>query len=415
MATCTEPPAHTIRNMAGRPGRLGPVCAQRSAVRAPLLKAQQGRWGWCVGHGLPATRRPTPSSGCRFAGLRVLCRGDQDGRVEVVCLGESLFDMLANDFDVPREEVKSWTPKAGGATLNVATAVARLGGSVQLITALGNDERGDQLFQLLNDRGVNLEGVLRRAEPTRDVYVERTSAGERTFCGFGLPTTQYCDCFLEIEKVPNSGIKGASVVVMGTLGLAYPTTAASMRKAMEVAHSEGGLVLVDVNWRPVFFEKPESARPVVEEFVQQADIVKLTDEEVEWLFGIDANNVFQDPCKVHDMLPNAKGVLVTGGPKGAAYCFSAGKVSLSGSIPAYPVEVLDTTGAGDAFTAGFIHKLLQAGGLDALTGIPEVLDNAVRFASACGGITTTKPGAVEAQPEAHQVEELIAAVGTSVK
>lgn len=71
-----------------------------------------------------------------------------------------------------------------------------------------------------------------------------------------------------------------------------------MRHAMEMAHSAGTLVLVDVNWRPVFFENPKAAKAVVEEFVRQADIVKLTDEEVEWMFGINVQNIFQEPCKV---------------------------------------------------------------------------------------------------------------------
>lgn len=71
-----------------------------------------------------------------------------------------------------------------------------------------------------------------------------------------------------------------------------------MRRAMEMAQSAGTLVLIDVNWRPVFFENPKSAKAVVEEFVRQADIVKLTDEEVEWMFGINVQNIFQEPCKV---------------------------------------------------------------------------------------------------------------------
>lgn len=84
---------------------------------------------------------------------------------------------------------------------------------------------------------------------------------------------------------------------MGTLGLAYPETAAAMREAVAVARAAGTRVLIDVNWRPVFFEAPDGALDVILPFVREADIVKITDEEAEWAFGIAASDALANPGK----------------------------------------------------------------------------------------------------------------------
>ncbi|GFR51372.1 hypothetical protein Agub_g13799, partial [Astrephomene gubernaculifera] len=91
---------------------------------------------------------------------------------KVLCIGEALFDLIADQKGVPREEVTSWTPHAGGAPCNVATACAQLGLDVTFVTALGDDPRGEQLLAVCKGRGVKLHAVQRPVgRPTRDVYV----------------------------------------------------------------------------------------------------------------------------------------------------------------------------------------------------------------------------------------------------
>eukprot|EP01026_Neomeris_dumetosa_P041430 TRINITY_DN3432_c0_g1_i13.p6 TRINITY_DN3432_c0_g1~~TRINITY_DN3432_c0_g1_i13.p6 ORF type:complete len:159 (-),score=44.72 TRINITY_DN3432_c0_g1_i13:420-896(-) len=155
---------------------------------------------------------------------------------------------------------------------------------------------------------------------------------------------------------------------------------------------------------------------MIQAYVQKADLVKVTDEESEWLFGVEAATALANPALVLDKLPNAMGVLVTGGEKGATFCFkgvggSNGSL-LTGFIPVYSVEVVDTTGAGDAFTGGFLVYVLQNGGIDAVVAAgQEALQEAVKFAAACGAYTTQGPGAIAPQPtfEAAQQFSLMAA------
>jgi len=313
-------------------------------------------------------------------------------------VGEALFDFLANDRGVPREKVTSWTPYPGGAPLNVATALSKLGIPTLFVSALGKDDRGEELMTLIKDRGMDTSAIQRPDAPTRDVYVERSVTNDRHFAGFGLNTKDYCDCFLDKEHMPMDKIKGADVVVTGTLGLAYPKTKEAFEAAAAAAKEGKTKLMVDVNWRPVFWEDVPVAKDVIIEFLNKADIVKISDADLEYLYDIKLDTALINPCAVADKLPNAVAVLVTAGEEGAAYCVRSTKGEHTGFVPVFKIDVADTTGAGDAFTAGFVYKLLEAGGLDRLAADPAKVKEAIVFAAATGALTCTKPGAIGAQP-----------------
>ena len=150
---------------------------------------------------------------------------------------------------------------------------------------------------------MDTESVARVEEPTRDVYVVRTDTGDRIFDSFGQDTNTYCDCFIRKENLPVDKIKKAEVLVTGTLGLAYPVTNEAMHEAVKIAQEAGTTVLIDVNWRPVFWDKPDQALDVIVPYVKQADVVKMTDEEVEWAFGVDAADALAHPEKVRILRP----------------------------------------------------------------------------------------------------------------
>lgn len=160
---------------------------------------------------------------------------------------------------------------------------------------------------------------------------------------------------------------------------------------------------MDINWRPVFWEDVSQAPGIILPYVGKADIVKLSDEEAEWLFGLSASDALQHPDKawpssyiacslyvavmlcddallavilpfratlgplplcaaqVLEQLPGVKGVLVTGGGAGCSYAFqgAGGKIDYTGTVPVLKVESTDTTGAGDAFLGGFLASLVK--------------------------------------------------------
>ncbi|PNW73509.1 hypothetical protein CHLRE_13g561850v5 [Chlamydomonas reinhardtii] len=380
------------------------VCTQRCPSRSAASRSQFQLFSV-----VPASRARAPQLRVR-ADAAAPASGAANAPGKVVCIGEALFDLIADQKGVPREKVRSWKPYAGGAPCNVAVACSRLGLEVAFVTALGADKQGDELLALCKERGVNVDGVQRLADhPTRDVYVTRDDDGDREFAGFGLPGigSEYADAHIDPERLPLDKITHGSVVVTGTLGLSYPTTALALRKAVKAAKGVGATVLIDVNWRPVFWEDGAAAKRVIMEYLQSADVIKLSDADLEALMGISLALALINPGAVAERFPNARGVLVTAGQEGASYSFrSPTKAEHSGVVPAFDVGVTDTTGAGDAFTAGFIYKMLQAGGLDAISANPRLLKEAVVFASAAGASTCTRAGAIESQPTLELVEDL---------
>lgn len=316
----------------------------------------------------------------------------------IVCLGEILLDCLADQIGKPYDAVESWTAYPGGAPANVACGLVKLGTSAGFIGCIGNDDPGDQLTQLLRQVGVDISGVQRHPEaPTRQVYVVRSEGGDRQFAGFGeVDSADFADTRLDASQIPESLFVEAEYLVMGTLELAYPQSHAAIARCRDLAQQHGVQVLIDVNWRPVFWQEAESAKATIRKAIADADLLKLSDEEADFLFNT------QVVTEVATQLPAVSKLIITRGDRGCSYCFG----DVVGDIEAFPVTVQDTTGAGDGFVAGFLHQL-QKQGLDALHD-PGNARRIMTYASAVGALTATKPGAIAAQPTAEEVQQFLA-------
>ncbi|MDX2231381.1 MAG: carbohydrate kinase [Leptolyngbyaceae cyanobacterium bins.349] len=315
----------------------------------------------------------------------------------VLCLGEILFDFLSDQPGVPYDQVTAWTPYPGGAPANVATALTKLGTPSGFIGCVGQDGSGDQLVHFLDEIGVNTDGIQRHPQaPTRGVYVVRSAAGDRAFAGFGTyDTTEFADTHLNAAHLPVKLFETAEFLVLGSLEMAYPASREATLHALSLADQYFTKVFLDVNWRPVFWPNPDAAPAVIRQLIKHTDFLKLSDEEAEWLFDT------SDPGVIAHRLETVEAVLVTAGEKGCAYCIN----EYEGKLPAFAMPVVDTTGAGDSFSAGFLHQLCQQG-LSSLT-VPEYVAAIVRYASAVGALTITQAGAIAAQPTATAVEAFL--------
>lgn len=315
----------------------------------------------------------------------------------VLCLGEILFDCLADKPGVSLEEVESWTAYPGGAPANVACALVKLGTTAGFIGAVGGDELGNSLVQVLQEVGVNIAGVQRHpSAPTRQVYVLRNEAGDRNFAGFGeFDTAEFADTRLLAAQLPEVLFENAEYLVLGTLELAYPESREAIVRAIELAEQYDVKIILDINWRPVFWPNPDEAKARIRKILKKVDFVKLSEEEAEWLFDT------TDAGAITYRLDSVEGVLVTAGEKGCAYCISENE----GKIPAFTVDVEDTTGAGDAFLAGFVRQLCKQG-IKNLAD-PKIAQTIVTYASAVGAMTAMKPGAIRSQPTAAEVEAFL--------
>ncbi|MBV6627846.1 MAG: carbohydrate kinase [Rivularia sp. (in: Bacteria)] len=315
----------------------------------------------------------------------------------VLCLGEILYDVLADQLGCSVPEVESWTSYPGGAPANVACALVKLGTPSAFIGCVGEDDTGTSLVQLLEEVGVNTAGVQRHpSSPTRQVLVTRKQNGDRVFAGFkDYDTTEFADTRLKAESLPENLFATADVLVVGTLELAYPESSAAVYRALELASQHNVKILLDVNWRDVFWKNPDAAPDVIRELIKKVDFLKLAKEEAELLFNT------HDAGAITYRLNSVEGVLVTDGDKGCAYCLGENEDKL----PSFSVPVVDTTGAGDSFVAGFVHQLLNYG-IKNLSDA-EVVKNIIAYASAAGALTTLKPGAIASQPTAEEIEKFL--------
>ncbi|PLZ31551.1 carbohydrate kinase, partial [Fischerella thermalis WC542] len=227
----------------------------------------------------------------------------------VLCLGEVLFDCLADQLGRSLEEVESWTPYPGGAPANVACALVKLGIPTGFIGCVGEDQPGNELVDLLQRVGVDTTGVQRHpTAPTRQVYVVRSLGGDRHFAGFGqYDTTEFADTRLEAKQLPIKLFEAADFLVLGTLELAYPESGKAVHHALELAQEYNLKVLLDVNWRPVFWTNPDIAPQTIRALFKQIDFLKLSLEEAEWLFET------RKPREIFNRLDSVEGVIVTNG------------------------------------------------------------------------------------------------------
>ncbi|CAM9292121.1 unnamed protein product [Pylaiella littoralis] len=359
----------------------------------------------------------------------------------VLCHGEILFDCIANPEAAgwglkEVEESAAWKAYPGGAPANVACALAKLGVPASFVGAVGRDKEGEELLQVLRDSGVGTELATTIDDyPTRTVMVTRDVDGDRTFAGFGggKASDSFADCqhrLREMEDAAKGKLKPGAWVVQGTLGLAYTDSFESHVRLAEWAKEAGAVRYLDINWRPVFWELAAGergeqsayeslARERITDFAATADVIKLTDEEAEWLCGVSGETALLDPSCLQNFFPASKAILVTAGEKGAAYTIGGH----TGFIPVFKsIEVVETTGAGDAFSAGFVSEAIKflsakhkgdigmaAGG----EGEGGAARDMVRFASAVGALTCCGDGAIKPQPLHGDVRGLLAAEGAS--
>ncbi|MGB3294706.1 MAG: carbohydrate kinase [Phormidesmis sp.] len=317
-----------------------------------------------------------------------------------ICLGEIWVDCFAEQSGLPRSKVTSWAPLPGGASANVACALAKLGGQVEFIGAVGRDAWGDALVKLLSDMGVGHQGVQRRLKaPTRRVYILHEEAEDAeqkvrhsAFAGFSenVPTA-FADAHLFADALAPELFAGASFLVLGTLAMAYADTRQSVHQAVNLAREQGAAILVDVNWRPMFWPSPAEAPGQVYDLLQKVQFLKVSVEESEWLFGTAC------AAAIAHQLPHLSGVLVTTRVNGCHY-WLAGNI---GAVPGFVVDVEDAAGADDAFTAGFVYQLLLRG-LTCLKAA-DVAQSVVNYASAVSALTMTRPGSIAALPTPTEV------------
>lgn len=313
---------------------------------------------------------------------------------DVISLGEALFDLFAGPEGTTLGTARVFTPEPGGAPANVAIGLARLGIDTGFVGIVGADSFGSRLIELLRDEGVDVTHCLPiEGGQTTIALVASQNSVDQDFVLF-----RGADTLLRPQHLDRGYLTGARVFTYGSVSLSGGACAAALQAA-RWAREEGMLVAFDANYRPVVWPGEVAACVSIVEALRYADIAKLNAVELKILAGTDD---LRAGCRrILDL--GVKLCLVTMGADGA--WFDDGRSS--GIVPGVAVEVVDTTGCGDAFLAAFLASLLaEPRTLNELDR--GALLRLVEEANAAGALNATRHGAIPGLPTRAAIDTLLA-------
>lgn len=264
-------------------------------------------------------------------------------------IGEALIDFIPIKVGAASAET-AFLPMLGGAPANVLGAFARLGGKTQLITQLGRDFFGEKIMNELNGFNIGTENVLFTEEAnTALAFVSLSEDGDRSFAFYRSPSA---DMLYPAENILPEMLDDCYALHFCSVSLGdFPMREAHAR-AIELAKAQGAVISFDPNLRPPLWKSERELKNAVDRFLPSADIVKVSDEEMEFITGT------ADIKKgAERLLKTAEIVLCTCGAHGA-YAFTR---EAAVYVPSEPVRAVDTTGAGDAFAGSFLYSLHRSG------------------------------------------------------
>lgn len=317
--------------------------------------------------------------------------------LDIVALGELLIDFTTTAADESGYPTLAAHP--GGAPANFLAAAAAGGARTALLGKVGTDVFGELLCRTLQTAGIDTRGVLRdEAVFTTLAFVTLDETGDRSFSFARKPGADTC---LRAQELNTDLLAEARALHFGTLSLTHEPARTATQKAVALAKAQGKLITCDPNLRPPLWADLAEAKRQIQWALAQADVVKLSDVEAEFLFGagVDLPGAAQRILTEYGV----KLVFLTCGAQG---CLFATR-SACGRVPALPgVQPVDTTGAGDIFGGTAVWQLLCSGKApEALT--EEELRRITAAACAAAGLSTQKAGGISSVPTAAQLAEAL--------
>ena len=310
----------------------------------------------------------------------------------IISLGEALIDFIPLD-----DHNESFKKSPGGAPANVAVGVSRLGAVSTFLGKVGDDVLGRFMKETLDGFGVDTTHMsLTKDTRTGVVFVTLGEGGERSFEFYIDPSA---DRFLTEAEAEQVDYAKHNVIHFGSISMISEPAKSATKRAVTLAKEHGLIISYDPNLRLGLWPSEEEARATIKSMLDQADVVKLSEEELTFLTGeedveagIDALAPYQIPM-----------VIVTLGADGS-WIFMQDQEPVRAD--AMKVKAVDTTGAGDAFVSGILYQLSEQNKPVKAYSREEAL-NMAAFASVSGGLAASTKGAMAALPTLDQVNETI--------
>ncbi|WP_428864875.1 carbohydrate kinase family protein [Clostridium sediminicola] len=314
---------------------------------------------------------------------------------DVVAIGELLIDFTPVKCNNVQNPMFEQNP--GGAPANVLAMHSKLGGKTAFIGKVGHDKFGYFLKSVIEESNIDSKGlVMAKDVHTTLAFVHLSEQGERSFSFYRKPGA---DMMLTKEEINKDLIENCKVFHFGSVSLTDEPCKSATIDAVIYAKDNDRIISYDPNYRPALWKDSSVAKEEILKIMPLADIVKISEEEMEFLF--DETDV--EKCVKFIKNMGASLVLISMGDKGSYYSNEKG----SGFIDAFKMNSIDTTGAGDAFLGAILYRLRCKTLKEIKTMKKDELDDILLFANAAGGITTTKKGAIPAMPNEETIRNII--------
>ena len=314
---------------------------------------------------------------------------------DVTALGELLIDFTENGKSTQGNPLFEANP--GGAPCNVLSMLTRLGKKTAFIGKVGRDFFGTQLKEALEETGIDAS-ALRMDEQvhTTLALVHTYPDGDRDFSFYRDPGA---DMRLTADEIPEEMIAGSRIFHFGTLSMTHEGVRRATLKALDVAKKNGVLISFDPNLRPPLWPSLDAAKEQVLCGLGYCDILKISDNEIQWLTGFDDYN--EGAAWICMRYPEISLILVSLGKEGSRAYYGKETVEVPAFVQKNTVE---TTGAGDTFCGCVLNYILEHG----LKGLSRSdLTEMLRFANAAASLITTRKGALRVMPTKQEVEALL--------
>ena len=308
----------------------------------------------------------------------------------IVCLGEILIDLIAPPGDT-LATAPTFAIREGGAPLNAAVGLARLGVPVRFVGAVGDDPFGSRLRDLVVREGIDDQALRTMAGSTTSIaYAWRDERGDGRF-----HLVRMADRLLDTETVATAGIADAAAILTGSVALAASPSREAVLAAVALAGSARVPVVFDINVRPTIWADQAALLSACEPVLSVATVLKLSLDDAIHLWGAMTPKAVIERVRHYP----ATVVVLTDGARGV-YRLDA-EANTVEHFPVFDVEAIDPTGAGDAFTAALVSRLAHH-------QWSSPTDDDIRFAMAAGALATTRQGAIAALPTREELDAFLA-------
>lgn len=315
-------------------------------------------------------------------------------RYDVVALGELLIDFTQNGLSGQGNALFEANP--GGAPCNVLAMLNNLGKKTAFIGKVGKDSFGLMLKSTLENLGIGTGNLLLdETVHTTLALVHTLADGDRDFSFYRNPGA---DMMLKAEEVDEKLIASAKIFHFGTLSMTHPGVREATKKALKAAKKAGCLISFDPNLREPLWDSLETAKEQVLYGLEYCDILKISDNEIQWLTGEEDFTAGVEKIRQIREIPL---ILVSMGRNGSRAYY--GKTMVE-AAPFLREDTVETTGAGDTFCANVLNFVLEHG-LEGLT--EQQLGEMLTWANAAASIITTRKGALKVMPTREEIEAAV--------